>query len=244
MVSTTHIAIGLIVGEVCWQTVRRNGQSGYYWRGWFWLLGIIGGYSPDFDGLSGIGAILFFRNQDSFSTAIFRYHRSFSHGLVFFFTALVSILILLYYNKRLNLEKLEVEHPFGKVPPETSRLNGSLMILFILTFFLYYEQTKFPIFFTLIALQGMLLCSYIRDKRPWYGLVFFLGALSHQFADFINCRWQPFAPWDSSIEWGLYINCAEWNNLFLKLIIEGPFHLIAGLIVINGLFQLRKYKKD
>ncbi|MBD3351877.1 MAG: hypothetical protein GF364_10365 [Candidatus Lokiarchaeota archaeon] len=248
MNGVTHCLIGFTIGEVCWQNIKKSKHSGYYSRVWLWVIGLLGGYTPDFDGLSSISANLINYHDPWTYEVLLRYHHHFSHGLGFLFTGITLLVSLLISNRKLkrDLPLNNVSDPFGQDIPDKARKSPLLLLTFILSFLLYRESIKFLIFFLLIGLLALLAYRYHREQRPFYGIAFFAGLLSHIAADFIANNFQPFGPWDPTYRIGFrLIYSAEpgLTKLLMQLLLEGPFYAITFGIIIHSLIEYKKFQK-
>ena len=63
------------------------------------------------------------------------------------------------------------------------------------------------IYFSLLGMMVFYARTLAHSAKPYYALVFFSAALSHQICDFIQCEWNPFGPWDLTVFWGLFLAC-------------------------------------
>lgn len=245
----THCLIGFVVGEICWQIVKKRRQSGSYSRGWFWLIGLIGGYSPDFDGLSGISAnITTFNDVWEYETLL-RYHHDFTHSLLFLFTAITLIIVMMVADRKFKsgLNWKQSNHPMGKLPMDKERGSPLVLTSFILSFLLYRDWNKFFVLFSMIALLVLLGYMYIREGRPWYGVAFFAGIISHLAADFIANNFQPFGPWNTEFVIGLrliYDVTEQPQRFLMMLLLEGPFYFAVVGIIVTSIIRVNKFNSQ
>jgi membrane-bound metal-dependent hydrolase YbcI (DUF457 family) len=243
----THCLIGFMVGEWVWQYLSRNKKAAPYSRIWFWVLGMIGGYTPDFDGLPGISAIIQYDKPWTYENLCL-YHHYFTHSLGFLIVPLLAILFLVKFDKKLNLPSEETTHPLGKTPLEKFSLSPKILGLFIITFFFYRNETKYLIFFLLLFFMVLLSLAYAKEQRPWYGITFFVGIFFHLLADIITNNFNPFGPWDPSIIVGFQViyGIEEWslNWIIRKLLLEGPFYVLVVITLYRVWRKVIKYEKE
>lgn len=257
MLGNTHLMYGLILGELIFSYIAvRSGQQNRYNRPIFWLMGMLGSYFPDFDGISGIGENLFFGGT-SWDIGIFeRYHRHFTHSLGFLIVPLILLIVSIVFfrakiKKHAPLTKFTEEskiHPFGQVPAEKDPLNIIIFVIILIQFLLFNDTTKFYIFFSILISLAVFAWLFLRNNHPLYAIAFFGGILLHQLCDFIQCEWNPFGPWDWQKLTGLFLYCSFAVGIakywILFSIFEITPHIIVVILLIKIQRDLRSYKKE
>lgn len=251
MLGNTHLMYGFILGELMFSYVAvKSNQQNKYNRPLFWLLGMVGSYFPDFDGLSGIGENLLFRG-DSWGIFIFeRYHRHFSHSLGFLIVPMILLFsLILVFKSRIKKEySLPTEgnlkkHPYGQFPAEKDTLSIIIFFIIFFQFFLFNETTKFYIFFSILISLIFFAWSFIRSNQQLYGITFFSGILLHHLCDFIQCDWNPFGPWDWQNLTGLFLYCSPAVGIARYWILFSVFEITPHLIVILQIRKILKQKR-
>jgi hypothetical protein len=246
MLGNTHAMYGFIVAEIIFAyfIVRRYPSLlQKYNRPMLWITGMFGAWSPDLDGASGI-----------FNHQFLDFHRDYSHSLVFLFITLLLIVIYIIFifnhreSYKVAVENPSIFNPAGQVPMEKDMLHIYTFIIMLASFFILSSETYYYAFaFIAIATLGFGL-SFIKTKLPFYGLAFFLGALSHHVCDFIACEWNPYGPWSPwDPQWGLFLWCGDiqWGNIpymALFTIFEILPHLIFVLLLIRYFKTVNSYK--
>lgn len=256
MLGNTHLMYGLIIGELSFSYIAvKFGQQNQYNRAIFWLIGMLGSYFPDFDGLSGIGENLFFGGNFWGLETFERYHRHFSHSLGFLIVPLIllTLLIIIFRDKLKKGSSLPFtpmktnNHPFGQVPAQKDPLNIVIFIAILIQFLLFNDTTKFYIFFTILASLIIFAWSFIRNNHPLYGIAFFGGILMHHLCDFIQCEWNPFGPWDWQNLTGLFLYCSFAVGIARYWIFFSIFeitpHIIVAIIIIKSIQISARNKK-
>ncbi len=214
-----------------------------------WILGMVGAWSPDMDSLGGFFESLF-TGKGTLSEGFLRYHRDFSHSLIFLSVTVGCFLITFYYAKKsykgISPEEIRSNHPFGEVPLDIRRITIITFSIMVIAFALYKSTTKY--FATVLILASMMLFAWslIKVKKPYYGVVFFLAALSHHLCDPINCEWNPFGPWRPDIEVGLFLYCGERINELSWVILYSIFEItpfiVVAILFLSSIRKLKRYK--
>ncbi len=245
----THLIYGFIVAHIIFIIfVRKSEAVKNHNLPMLWILGMIGAWSPDMDSLGGFFENLF-TGKGSLSEGFMRYHRDFSHSLIFLSVTVACFLITFYYAKksykRLSSEEIRSNHPFGEVPLEINKLSIITFIIMIIAFSFYNNTTKYVATFLILASMVLFAWSLIKIKKPYYGVVFFLAALSHHICDPINCEWNPFGPWRPDIEVGLFLYCGEnWTELswvILFSVFEITPYIVVLILLITSIRQFKRY---
>ncbi len=239
MLGNTHVMYGFILAEIIYHvSIKDTKNASFYKRTLLWLWGMIGGFSLDLDGLSGVFANLIFQDRPWSFDLFEQYHRQFSHGLGFLITTLFSIIIIY----------LAIIRPAKLQPTRPKFLEGRLsllaLVMFISGFLIYNDYTKYFAFFFILAMMLFLTLGFIQDNKPFYGIAFFGGALLHHVCDFIQCEWNPFGPWAPQVEVGLFLYCGGITdsiyNLTMNVIFEFTPHFIVLIIIIHYVLERRQ----
>lgn len=242
MLGNTHMMYGIILAEILWVGyVRRHpGEERRYSRWMFWIVGALGGWSPDLDGLSGIVGNLIVLHEEWGDWVFYVYHRKFSHSLGFLVTMVFAVAWLAVYEHKARPRRQRVNtpapqptavprrlagtkdgavslhpnlHPLGQVPLERHNLNVVGCVLVVLGYAAYNDATKYYAYFFTIGAMVVFAWTFVRKDNPLYGIVFFGAAILHQACDFLACHWNPFGPWSPwDPAWGLHLYCDFKTN--------------------------------
>lgn len=248
----SHLAYGFIIAEIFYYFyIRKSGEATQYNRIMFWILGAIGGWSPDMDSLGGFFEDLFVGNPIGWNSFI-KYHREFSHSIIFLLTILCCTFWLgNYIKKTYRKEKIENwknVHPLGEVPLEKNGLTMFSFFLIIIAFAGYNTSTKYVITFIILAALVFFTWTLVKIDKPFYGLVFFIGAISHHFLDAFKCEWNPFGPWRGDIEIGMFTYCRDNGTPLFRSIMTFIFEttpvFIVLTLIISVLISYLLFKKQ
>jgi hypothetical protein len=210
-----------------------------YKRYLIWLWGAIGGWSPDMDSLGGPFANIINGGTEPWSFSLFyKYHRDFSHSIGFLIVTIIGILVLFNTLKKGDQNTKE---------PNNNTRNQRFItygfVAMIAGFLIYSRGTRYFAFFFIIGTMAFLIWAFHRGGVPLYGLAFFAGALLHHVCDFIQCEWNPLAPWDPTVEIGLGLYCG-YQNILLYYPIEITPHIIVFIMLVYRLVKFTMNKPE
>ena len=204
-----------------------------------WLLGGLGGWSPDGDGLSGVFENVLTQARPWSIDLFYEYHRAYSHGIVALAVTITMVIIgIVYFNARKEVHDENVESRAAR--RKVSPIYG---ILAMLAGFLFYsDATKYFAFFFLLGAMVFFTWTLVTTGTPLYAVAFFGAALFHHLCDFIQCKWNPLAPWDPNAMVGLFLYCNGYNSFWYYLL-EIPPHVIVVILLIVRAMQYFKKKR-
>lgn len=251
VLGNTHMAYGFILSElvfILW--IRNSGEALRYNRVILWFVGMLGAWSPDLDGASGLIDNIFTRNQPWSEDVFLLYHRHFSHSIGFLIITLFCFLLLVYIAKKhyrsKNAEKKENMNPLGQVTIKYDRWNIIGFGVVFAGFLIYNEYTKYFAYFFILGAMIFFALTFVKNDKPFYGIAFFGGALTHHLCDFIACEWNPFGPWRPDIEIGIFLYCGDFTdslyNIIMYSIFEIPPHILVLIIILRVRKEIKKYR--
>lgn len=216
-----------------------------------WILGAIGGWSPDMDSLGGAFETLINGNDFSYDSFLI-YHRQFSHSIIFL-SVILFCTIWLLFTIRISYRKTNIKpdldlHPLGEVPLEKNGLTLFSFFLMVAMFALYNNTTKFLATFLILTSLVFFAWTFIKIEKPLYGAIFFIGAISHHLLDAFKCEWNPFGPWNGNIEIGMFFYCRDNGTPIFRSIMTFVFEIvpliIVAIIIIIVIFHVFIYNKE
>jgi hypothetical protein len=174
-------------------------------------------WSPDLDAIPGPITNLLFLHHAWDLAVLEYYHRFFTHGLLFLGSSVIltGLLYRSVHNQTQTLEngKMEKSAEIGLLGNRSARLTlpaRKYLGFFIALFFFFNDLNPIWMWGIIGCMIGAMIGfgrSTNRGQQPIYGFGFFLGMITHQLLDFINCEWNPFGPWTMGIVWGLFLYC-------------------------------------
>jgi hypothetical protein len=242
MDGNTHFMIGIIFAEILYVTVVSKylkKDQAIYSRALMWFLGGLGGWSPDGDGLSGVFENVLTQARPWSIDLFYEYHRAYSHGIVALAVTIAMVIVgIVCFNasKEGHEESTESRLARKKVLP----IYGMLAML--AGFLFYSDATKYYAFFFLLGAMVFFTWTLVTAGTPLYAVAFFGAALFHHLCDFIQCKWNPFAPWDPNVMVGLFLYCNGYNNVFYY-ILEIPPHIVVLILLFIRINQYVKNKR-
>ena len=84
---------GFLIAELIWWQISKKDLKLHYRRTYFWIMGMIGAFLPDFDVLSSIFWNLIYFHYPWTFTTLEIYHHIYTHGLIFSGTSILCIIL-------------------------------------------------------------------------------------------------------------------------------------------------------
>ncbi|MHA1341358.1 MAG: metal-dependent hydrolase [Promethearchaeota archaeon] len=142
----------------------------------------------------------------------------------------------------------EILNPLGFQKADFDLINLIFMILFLIGNLIYTTENRILVSFLILIFLTLFAFSFaFRQKKPIYGLVIGIGAISHIFLDFFRGKIQPFGPWDPSFKIGLWIYPAGSTDIVRFIICYLSFEVSADIIaiylIIRAIKEYLQFKK-
>ncbi|GAB4307744.1 MAG: hypothetical protein Kow0069_05520 [Promethearchaeota archaeon] len=260
----SHLAYGILVGELLWRLARRAGGGGggvggvgqVYNRVQLWLLGAFGGLFPDLDVVAGAFQHALGLGAGGLGETVKLYHRSFTHGLPFVLAWAFVATYCLLWNRLPSraaggdpaVDATSSPSPLGLERPEFGRANAVPLALLCVALLGANQAAWVPAAIALALASAWFALSFAVGStgKPLYGAAFALAGLLHLAFDAFRGNLQVLGPWNPAFSVGLYAYPAATTAgtprfVACYLAFETTAQVAAAVVVVGALLAHRRH---